>query len=704
MTDLCKTSTQSKLQNQLRRAGAVLTARPYVTLLILYLITVILRRMMVFAAGELPFIMPDEIRYMNIAHSIFTKSEILIRHQPSAYTAILYPLVLAPLYALPDNINIFRAMQYLNILMMHATIFPVYALARKVTGKKTTALFVAALTLLLPDTTLAKNIMTESLSYPLIALTFLSMYQMFQKEKNLGWAALSGIWVFLLYVLKPVYVVLGAAAFVPCAYIAFKEKSYKRLLSTSVFAGAMVAGYFLFQLFLVHVLHLDTSQLSLYGAQTAPFSWDHIIQTIKGLQPYAYFHLVAFGILPIVVLLHGLNRLDLPRKMLGLTVCLSLLFTIICTVYIIYVDELIYQQGIPLRVHVRYTAALFPLLITFLLTDEMIDVKPRVAGVIALTIVFLGFTQFPVSLLAGNSTYPVDSMMLSIVKYSSGSWDGYTMWLPLLLTAIVPIVVLSMVRGLSPRMRKIFLVVMVASLSINQYAAYMLNQNPYNGHVLADAKEVIGNTGDSAWMVAADGHEMWPDAAAVDVASRCEVPVLLFSDLVNNTNADGTISSVMPSDYANYVHTIATYSHDLPQYMIFETELVRYLALVGSGEQTLSSNGAFSVMPILSGTPWIHSGLFGLNEGWVENGSRFVLYDQALREQEQVQLQIQARAGSSAAYLYATPENGQTQVFELSNELSWHTILIDQLDPTQPLLVDLSAEYDNVYIETYLVG
>ena len=124
-----------------------------VVLILTYVGFVLIRFLLAAATHPYPTMVIDELLYYHIARSIANGGGILYLGQPADYTSIFYSLVLSPVYALfPRGTNYMQLMQLWNILLMNLSLFPVYALAKAVTGNQKTAYAVGLVSLLLPDT------------------------------------------------------------------------------------------------------------------------------------------------------------------------------------------------------------------------------------------------------------------------------------------------------------------------------------------------------------------------------------------------------------------------------------------------------------------------------------------------------------------------------------------------------------------------
>jgi hypothetical protein len=113
---------------------------------------------------------------------------------------------------------------------------------------------------------------------------------------------------------------------------------------------------------------------------------------------------------------------------------------------------------------------------------------------------------------------------------------------------------------------------------------------------------------------------------------------------------------------------------------------------------------AYTIFRLTPGSPWVHSGLSGFNENWVKEGSRFTLFDPAIRENGKVTLRLQARAGEGEVTLILSYA-GQTLEFPLSTSLSWLRAEFTVENPEEAVTVTFASRggNGNVYVETYLV-
>src|SRR5579862_2181628 len=121
--------------------------------------------------------MTDELTYERLAISIARTGsplphvhDVLVRSLDQ-----LYPLLIAPFYTsglVPHDLA--RA-HFLNAWLMTSACIPVFLLARRVTGSRLAAYFVAALALLVPWFVYAPFLLTEVVAYPAFAWALLGI-------------------------------------------------------------------------------------------------------------------------------------------------------------------------------------------------------------------------------------------------------------------------------------------------------------------------------------------------------------------------------------------------------------------------------------------------------------------------------------------------------------------------------------------------
>ena len=87
----------------------------------------------------------------SIARSMGTRGQITFMGQPANYNSVLYPLLISPLYWLPQGTNYYRIIELINVLIYGLALFPIFFLAGRVCGSDKRAFVIAFISMLAPD-------------------------------------------------------------------------------------------------------------------------------------------------------------------------------------------------------------------------------------------------------------------------------------------------------------------------------------------------------------------------------------------------------------------------------------------------------------------------------------------------------------------------------------------------------------------------
>jgi hypothetical protein len=127
-------------------------------------------------ATQITTFQPDELGY--------THTAIALGEKPAVWTGFfggharfnqLYPLTLAPLYRLFDNVTAYELAHWCNALLMASAVVPVYLLARDVLERRSAAYVAAAIAAVVPWLTLSSAQLTEVIAYPACAWALFAM-------------------------------------------------------------------------------------------------------------------------------------------------------------------------------------------------------------------------------------------------------------------------------------------------------------------------------------------------------------------------------------------------------------------------------------------------------------------------------------------------------------------------------------------------
>lgn len=127
-----------------------------------------------------PFIMVDELIYSELARSLASGDGLEVRGEPYL-VSLIYPLLLAPVYAVADALpDAYAAVKALNAIVMSLAAVPAYLLARRVLPAWP-SLLAALLAVALPSMVYTGTVMTENVFYPAFLLVAWALVRMLER-------------------------------------------------------------------------------------------------------------------------------------------------------------------------------------------------------------------------------------------------------------------------------------------------------------------------------------------------------------------------------------------------------------------------------------------------------------------------------------------------------------------------------------------
>ncbi len=332
------------------------------SLLIIYVASIILRFLLALLTTKFPLCNIDEFLYFGIAKSIASEGELLFRGRETNYQSILYPLLLSPVYKVfKEGVNYFRLLQLWNIMLMSLSVFPLYGISERIIKDKKRSLMLTAVLMLAGDFILGQVIFSENIVYPLF---FTAVYcTIIAYEKN-GWMPniLLGITAALLYETKPGVFVLPIVSLLSLTILFIKNKNMRGVLQslTGIISCAVVC--FLFSLIRKYAFHSDFGTgLSFYSAQFGGKGVDlHLKVFFKVLPQYLYYFILACGIACFLLPIMKYSGFSDDIKRMYVITLISLAAMIVGTAWTINR----YEYGTH-AVHLRYIGMYVPLFIIF---------------------------------------------------------------------------------------------------------------------------------------------------------------------------------------------------------------------------------------------------------------------------------------------------------------------------------------------------
>lgn len=170
-----------------------------------------------------PWIVPDELIYSEIAKSLASGSLPAIREESTLGYGVLYPMLVAPAWALFDDpARAHDVAKVVNAVVLSLTAFPVFFLARRYVTPPA-AFAVSALAVFVPSMLYAGTLLTEVALYPTFALALLGIAAALRRPTGRNQLlALAGI--ALAVAAKPLAVVLVPAFVLAVIHLAVLDR------------------------------------------------------------------------------------------------------------------------------------------------------------------------------------------------------------------------------------------------------------------------------------------------------------------------------------------------------------------------------------------------------------------------------------------------------------------------------------------------
>ncbi len=664
----------------------------------MFVISCILRFVIALFASENPSIMPDESLYMGISRSIFDGFNIQMTGQPVRYEYILYPLLLSPLHLLPQSINIFRAMQLLNCIMMSLGVFFAYLIAKEILTSRKKALLIALVSLILPDFVMSVHIMSESVAYPLVLLSIYLGLKCINNESSNAAPLAAGIVSALLYFVKPGLVASGGVLLIILIFYAVKYKSRRRLLqAVSVLVGFLLV-FAIVKLLLYTVMSVNPGQKTLYGSQTAPFTFEHLKQTLNGLFLYLTYIPLAFCLVLLLLPLSQLMRFKGTRRA-GLVFVLGTLAVIVVgTVYMIYVDELRGELDIA-RIHVRYVAALLPVLCAYCLTDEIKNARLNTPFIVLSALSTAGLLFYGTAGLKSGRDYPVDAILLSLFTFEDGALNYHVLFGLIAFSLLFAAGYYLYRRKNQAVIRCLASITVVAVLLLTNITGYLQNMHAMDKKYTADAMEVKSLVPENPVLAVADGDYFKQTRSALEVPYRSDFMLTELSSLIDSLGDNGELLDFVPS---SYWHTSGQNYINADGKLIFTYTALDMVHLNDSVKLHKTQNGLYQIATIAPGRPLMESAISHTSDHYAAVGTLITVFDSALKQSGRITLRLKAYTDSGSATLTLT--HGQTsRTFNITSEKDYITTSFEVSDPDARFEISLKPEGERVYLDSYTV-
>ena len=257
-----------------------------------------------------PFIFTDELQYQENARSIAAGRGIEVRDEPYGIASVLYPLALAPAYALFDSLpDAYGAARTINAIVMSLAAVPAYAIARIVLPFRW-SIAAAVLAVAVPSMAYTGTLMSENAFYPAFLLAAWTLLRALQQPTLVRQAVLLAACGVVTLVRVQGLAVLFAALSAP---VLLRLVARRPLRPWWPLYGAVAAGTLLV---LLAQLARGASISSLFGAYAVVGEESYDLAEVAR---FAFWHLAELdlyvGVIPLAafLLLAALARSLEPR-------------------------------------------------------------------------------------------------------------------------------------------------------------------------------------------------------------------------------------------------------------------------------------------------------------------------------------------------------------------------------------------------------
>lgn len=249
-----------------------------------------------------PWIMVDEIVYSDLAKNVAAHGEFLVRGVPSHGYGFVYPVLIAPAWALFGSIpSAYAAAKAINAVAMSLAAVPAYFLARRILPERL-ALLAAGMTVLVPAMLYTGVIMTENAFYPLFLITALVLVVTLERPTLLRQLGLLALCALAFETRAQAVALFAAVATAPLLLGLVERRGLRGTIRPFAWLyGLLGAGALLA---LAGTVARGRSPLSLLGAYRAATSTSY---TPEGILRFFLYHVagldLAIGVLPFAALL-----------------------------------------------------------------------------------------------------------------------------------------------------------------------------------------------------------------------------------------------------------------------------------------------------------------------------------------------------------------------------------------------------------------
>lgn len=310
-------------------------------------------------------VMPDELRYLDLARSLSTDGSLTIRGEETSFQKILYPLLLFPAMMFQDTVSQVRAIGVLSSLYVCSAVFPTLIMSRRIFANRLLPNLTAmALVLVMPDMCYSMTFMSESLYFP-VALWIICLLWSTLCCRTKWYPVLcacSGLACYAGYLCKEVAAAFAIAFCVVLVMLAVRRRmsAADAVMGLACFLAGFLAPFFVMKATLFNGMGNSYNQTD-PAILLSPYTWAFAVYAL--VTDFTYL-MVGFCFFCLVFPLIGWRGFSSNEKRLLAFSLIALAVGLLVVLYTISIREDV--GHVALRQHLRYVIALFiPLMLLF---------------------------------------------------------------------------------------------------------------------------------------------------------------------------------------------------------------------------------------------------------------------------------------------------------------------------------------------------
>ena len=338
----------------------------------------------------------DELLYWDISKSIVDKTSILMRGLMVSNKDILYSLLISWVHMFKNIDMAYNATLILNAIIMSTVVFPVYIMAYDILKNKKLSVFIALISIIMPEMFYTTKLLQENLYYPLMMWAFCFFVHCIMKKPY----DLKRVGIYVCYLSVLVYVkniglcvIVGFILFYVILIFLEKDKNQKRKIPLMVIEIAAI--YLILKKIMDSIITNVFSQNGENAVSSLSQSTFNRMLDVKSYINYIYpiityvaYGILLFGIFTVIISIAYFKYLNQKEQaLLIFNICvLATTLGVVCLL-ILQADQEVGEKIT--RLHMRYFYyAFLPFLILFIRLYNVIRVKGMIPACWVLSVIY----------------------------------------------------------------------------------------------------------------------------------------------------------------------------------------------------------------------------------------------------------------------------------------------------------------------------